>query len=384
MNQVVAGVTYERGKKVELTCDCGCGTIFYRYRNKISYSSNYVSRQHRATFERKMYLLNQCGPYLPLLTEYLEGTAKQRYRSTDTVRTLVSPFFRYLWEQSIESIGDVRPCTITAFQIWARQHGHVSASKDTSALSVFFQWAIVEGRYEGESPVVPAVHGKRNKARSGRPYSDAEIGEMRYLLEERGNERLQAFFEIAAESGMRKSEICRLRVEDVAIDTQTLKVGIPNKTMRERVAFFSHRASTRIREWLMVRKKNCGHQFLFHNHYGGPLVWNTINEEFKRVLCKMYQGRVVNNAGPESFSIHRLRHTLASNLSSNGADANTVMTCLGWVSPTSMEGYITLDENAKIQGFIAASDRIEQQLTDGLGKRVLTPEEFLLMSDEAA
>lgn len=375
----------KRGKKVELTCDCGCGTIFYRYRNKIRFGSNYVSRQHQAAFERRKYLQDLCGPYLLLFTEYLEGAAKQRYRSTNDARKLISPFFRYLSEHGIESISDVSPAVITAFQIWARQNGYASASKDTSALSVFFQWTIVAGHYEGESPVIPTVHGKRNKARSGRPYSDVEMSEMRRLLEERGNERLRAFFEIASESGMRRSEICRLRVEDVAISTQALKVRLPNKTMRERQAFFSDRASARIREWLAVRKLDCDHTFLFHNRFGDPLIWGTINEEFKRVLCKSIRGRVLNDMGLESFSIHRLRHTLASNLSNNGADANTTMTCLGWVCPSSVDGYTKLDEHTKIHGFIAAMHQVEQQLADGFGKRVLTPEEFLsLVGKEAA
>jgi integrase/recombinase XerC len=285
MDQVVAS---KRGKKVELTCDCGCGTIFYRYRNKISNTNNYVSRQHRGAFAQKNYLQDQCGPYLSLATEYLEGAAKQRYRDTKAVRKSIGPFFRYLCEHGIEAISDVSHATITAFQTWAQQNGHASASKDTSALSVFFQWTIVEGLYEDESPVIPAIHGKRSKPRVGRPYSGVEMSEMRRLLEERGDEKLRAFFEIASESGMRKMEICRLRLEDVAIDTQTLKVGLPNKTTRERLAFFSDRASTRIREWLAVRKGDCGHEFLFQNYLGDPLLWETINNEFKRVLCKTY------------------------------------------------------------------------------------------------
>jgi integrase/recombinase XerC len=379
MNQVVGS---KCGEKVELTCDCECGTIFYRYRNKIRCASNYVNRQHQAAFERKRHLQVQCGPYLPLFTEYLEGAAKQRYCSTNDVRKLISPFFRYLCERGIQSINDVSPDTITAFQIWALQNGYASASKDTSALSVFFQWTIVEGHYRGESPVIPAIHGKRKEARSGRPYTDVEMSEIRRLLEDRGNERLRAFFEIASESGMRKSEICRLGLEDVAIDTQTLNVGVPNKTMRERVAFFSDRASTRIREWLAVRKKDCGHQFLFHNHFGRPLLRHVINDEFKRVLCKTYRGRNVNDTGLASFSIHRLRHTLASNLSNNGADANTLMACLGWVCPESVDGYTKLDESTKIHGFITATRKAEQQVADGFGKCVLTPEEFLLLTGE--
>jgi integrase len=278
----------------------------------------------------------------------------------------------------------VTPATIAAFQIWALENGYAAASKDTSALSVFFQWTIVEGLYAGESPVIPAVHGKRKKTRSGRPYTAMEMSEIRQLLEERGNERLRAFFEIASESGMRRMEICRLRLEDVAIDTQTLKVGVPNKTMRERRAFFSVRASVRIREWLTVRKEACGHQFLFHNCLGGPLIGGSIYEEFRRVLLKSIRERVANETGLISFSIHRLRHTLASNLSSNGADANTTMGILGWVSLASVDGYIKLDESMKIHGFIAASDKIEQQKAEGFGKRVLTQEEFLLLAGEEA
>ena len=95
MNQVVGS---KRGKKVELTCDCGCGTIFYRYRNKVRDSHNYVSRQHRAALQGRQYL-EQCAPFLPLFTEYLESSAKQRYRSTKEVRKLICPFFRYLCEQ---------------------------------------------------------------------------------------------------------------------------------------------------------------------------------------------------------------------------------------------------------------------------------------------
>jgi integrase len=92
----------------------------------------------------------------------------------------------------------------------------------------------------------------------------------------------------------------------------------------------------------------------------------------------------VNDTGLESFSIHRLRHTLASNLSSNGADVNTTMTCLGWVSPASIDGYTKLDESTKIHGFIAAANKVEQQLADDFGKRVLTPEEFLLLAGSQA
>jgi integrase/recombinase XerC len=249
---------------------------------------------------------------------------------------------------------------------------------------VFFQWAIVEEHYSGENPVIPAVHGKRNKARSGRPYSEQEMTNMRLLLNERGNERLRAFFEIASESGLRKSELSRLVLGDISLDAQRVKVRLPNKGMRERTAFFSDRAATRIREWLAVRDMQCGHEFFFHNCRGGKLQGDSIPNEFKRALCKTYRDRVVNEEGLETFSIHRLRHTLTSNLASGGADATTLMTCLGWVSPSSVDGYMKLSEHAKVTGFVNAMAKVDDQVSDGFGKRVLAPEEFLLLAGENA
>ncbi|WP_232298841.1 tyrosine-type recombinase/integrase [Granulicella tundricola] len=366
-----------RGQKVQLACDCGCGTIFSRYRNKIRFKSNFVNVKHKGEFQRRKYLQDHCGPYLGLVSEYLEGVAKLRYRNVGLVRKLLCPFFRFLWERGIVSLKDVVPATVTAFQVWARENGFASAATDTSALSVFFQWLIVEERYFEDSPVIPAIHGKRKRARTGRPYSQEDISQIRQLLDVRGNERLRAFFEIANESGLRKSEIYRLRLEDLVIEQRSLKVGLPNKSMTERLAFFGDRASCRILEWLSVRKPDCGHGFLFHNHYGAPLLRNTTQEEFKRILCKMYRGRMAHETGLETFSIHRLRHTLASKLASNGADANTLMNVLGWVSPSSLESYTRLSEEAKVQGFVWASERAEQQLKNGTGKRTLTAEEFL-------
>lgn len=101
---------------------------------------------------------------------------------------------------------------------------------------------------------------------------------------------------------MRKTELYHARLSDLLIDKQTLRVGLPNKAMHERQAFFGDRASARIREWLAIRNPNCGHDFLFHNSNQDPLHWNTTLEEFKRVLCKMHRGRVTH----ETVLIHSL------------------------------------------------------------------------------
>ncbi len=374
----------KRGVKVVLTCDCGCGETFSRYRNKVSPGNNYLNRQHAGAHEKRRHLEALCGPYLNLVTDYLGGAAAQRYSDLRTVRNRLCPFFHYLCLRDIASISDVSSATITEFKVWGREHGYLSAATDISALSTFFQWLIHEEYFGDQNPVIPSIHGKSDKARTGRPYTQSEMTQMRDWLDQRGNPRLRAFFEIAAESGMRNAEICRLRLRDLEINTKTLQVRLPNKGRREREAFFFGRASSMLIEWLSVRDVGCGHDFIFHNYLGDPLTKASVQLEFRRVLCKTYPNRVENETGLDSFSVHRLRHTLASTLASNGADANTLMACLGWVSLSSMEGYIRIDEETKVRGFVVAAERVEHQLREEATKKTLSMEEFLEMACEEA
>jgi integrase len=362
-------------KKLLLTCDCGCGEQFWRYKKDIN-SRNYFNGQHRAAARQRECTEAQCGPYLDPFNEYIEGPAARLYRDLRSVRLALRPFFLFLNTNDIVDLQDVTSARITAFQRWGIANGYAKAAKDTSALSTFFKWARVEGRYVGDSPVVPSLHGKRNKPRVGQPYTTEETCRIRELLEERGNERLRAFFEIAAESGMRAREICRLQLHHVSLEKKELFVGVPNKAQTERKAFFYTRAQQRVREWLKVRT-DCGHDFLFHNQQGKPLKYDSIRREFQQALCLKARGKVCNETGLQQFSIHRLRHTNSSTLASNGADATTLVYCLGWASSEPISGYTRIDEDSKKRSFVETMTRVEEKAGDEQ-TQVLSPEEFLL------
>jgi integrase len=339
-----------RTPKVLLICDCGCGKQFLRYRNKIRPDRNFFSKQHFDAYVANEYLKGTCGSYLPIVKDFLEGYASLHYKDARWVRHSICPFFQFLSETSRESLRDVTPATITAFQEWAMQRNYRSAATETSALSTFFNWLIIEDHREDANPVVPPVHGKKKKPRVGKPYSDGELERIWDLLLARGNARLCAFAAIAQEAGLRISEICNLRLSDVDMRARTLFVGTPNKTERERYAFFSDKANTYLTKWLAERDSECGHDFLFHNRAGGRLLHKSIRDEFNRTLCMTYDGRRVNEDGLVSWSIHRMRHTMASTLINNGADAATTMAAGGWVSATSMIGYIEVDPEATLRG----------------------------------
>jgi len=120
------------------------------------------------------------------------------------------------------------------------------------------------------------------------------------------------------------------------MEQQRLFVRLPNKTNRERWAFFSHKTVQFYDAWIQARDPKCGHDYLFHNTLGHPLRPPTLADEFNRVLCTTCQGKKIHDTGLDTWSTHRLRHTMATNLVSGGADAATVMAAGGWVTADSM------------------------------------------------
>lgn len=371
--------------KVLLTCNCGCGQEFLRTRSMVNQNGlSFLSKAHHSAYIMNTYLAESCGSYLPLVTEYLDGAAKLRYGNIRNVRITICPFFLYLTQHDITSIEDVTPEMITNYLTWAVATGHRAAARDVSALSGFFMWAIVEGYREDGNPVIPSVHGRKKKKRSARPYSPEELDVIWKLLIERSNPRILAVAAIAEEAGLRIGEICRLQLEDVDLVRKQLFIRLPNKTSRERYAFFSEKTTRYLMGWLAGRDPDCGHSYLFHNYLGDPSKYSSLVGEFKRVLCRTWKGRMVNEVGLGTWSIHRMRHTMASNLIRHGADAATVMSAGGWVTYAAMSGYVQVDGESVRHEYSHAMQKVRDQRFAETTKKVLTPEEFLMQRKKVA
>lgn len=364
--------------RVLLTCDCGCGQDFARAKTDVNLSGlNFLSREHHHAYRTRTYLEEMCGPYLGLVTEYLDGTARLRYRNIRDVRTAICPFFLYLTEHSITSIEEVKPRTITQYLKWANEVGYRNAAHNISCLSVFFNWTITDGHRKGGNPVITRMHGRRRKHRLPKPYTPEEMDYIWSLLLQRGNARLRAAAAIGEEAGLRIGEICRLKVEDIKLVQQRIFVGLPNKTSRERYALFSDKANKYIAEWMKERDPECGHSYLFHNSLGDPLKIAALQREFGRTLCRTHRGRVVNEVGLERWSTHRLRHTMASNLVSSGAEVTTVMEVGGWRTYECMAGYASVDVARARKGYDEAMRRAREHKESPTRMKILTPEELL-------
>jgi integrase/recombinase XerC len=188
------------------------------------------------------------------------------------------------------------------------------------------------GCREQANPIINSFHNPRRKKSAPRPYSAEEMAFAWTLLHERGNARIRFVVAVAEETGLRLGEICRLRVQDIDVIAQRCFVRLPNKTNCERYAFFGNKTKQCFEAWVNERDPGCGHDALLYNTLQKPCSVGMLIEEMNRTLCKTHRGKLVNETGFERWNTHRLRHTMASNLVSGGADMKTVMANGGWKS----------------------------------------------------
>lgn len=342
---------HSKGNRL-LTCGCGCNQQFRgRGERKPINGLYFLSSKHYGAYQLDQYLLSSTGVFLPKVREFLEGFAALHYSDRYTLRHCIGPFFEYLNLVGITSLEDVTPKTVTSYLAWGKKNDRRSIARNVSYISTFFKWAICSGYRKAGNPVISLIHRAAQQKHMPRPLENDELDFTWDLLIKRGNARLRLAAAIAVEAGLRIGEIGRLRLQDVDLTRQRLFIVLPNKGKRERYAFFSEKTKRYYAEWMAERDARCKHDRLLHNTRLDPCTTQTLGAEFKRALSKTYLRKPRNERGWDKWSTHRLRHTMASNLATAGADAATVMAAGGWKTYEAMCGYTRVDAEVAHRGY---------------------------------
>jgi|GEM_PF-1081620 len=337
----------------------------------------FCSIDHAGRYRREE-TLKSSGRFRPILDRYIAGLP-DRYRGASMGNQIqrIAKHLKFLDEVGITSLEEVTVMTIPEYAEWGRKNGSTSILARTDALTDFYNWLIAIGDREGPVPVNARIHRRRQHKRLPRPYDEKTIEFIWSLLVERGNSRLRAVAAIALESGMRRTEICNIKLSHVDLDCQEIFVGTPNKTDTERIARFGELTKHYVQEWMGDRDPNCGHEFLFHNTEGNQCKGLALHLEFKHVLCKELRGKRLHDQGLETWSIHRMRHTMATRLAKGGASFNTIMVAGGWKTPSAMIGYTALDPEDARKGYEEAMQRVVEGARKSSETTTLSLDELL-------
>lgn len=360
-----------------MKCACPCGQTFLRASNRPTKSGLvFMSPRHRGNYVIDQHLQESCGRFRPIADEYITGIARIHYTDTRNARIAVSTLLLFLTQSEISSLEDVSPRTITEYIRWMGNTNRKIGTDTLSCISTFFNWMIDEGRRKVANPVT-RWHRQPRPKRNPRPLTQSELIFMWNLLNERGTPQIRLATAFGIESGLRISEMGRVRLSDVDLERWRLLVRLPNKGRREEFVFFGPKTIEYWHEWMKVRDPNCGHNCVLYNEIGKPYSSKSLRAAFKRILCKEVDGKRIHEVGFDKWSTHRLRHTMATALVAAGADLATTKVAGRWLNEDAMAAYIAVSEEQAQRGYDEAMRKFYDQKDLAPQTRPVSPDELL-------
>jgi integrase/recombinase XerC len=258
----------------------------------------------------------------------------------------VKGFFAFLKEKGIDSPDKVDRVILRDYMAYLVEQGIVKASiaRKLSAIRSFYRYMVREGILAA-NPVEKTSSPKLDK----RLPEFLTLDEVERLLtapdlSKPQGQRDRALLELLYASGLRVSELVRLDVGEVDLDSGEIRVW--GKGSKERVVLMGKPASEAVNNYLeQGRPKLLGEKkgnALFINRYGQRIP--------ERRVQKMLEGYAKKAGIEKRVHPHMLRHTFATHLLDGGADLRVVQELLGHaqLSSTQIYTHVTKSQAKKV------------------------------------
>ncbi len=155
------------------------------------------------------------------------------------------------------------------------------------------------------------------------------------LKESEVNLRDYAMVSIFLNSGLRVSELCNLKIEDIEFESGKITVH-GGKGDKERITLVPDQTMGILKSYFMSRlAKNKASPFFFISNKGGMFHPSTI----EKIIRNLATGAGIRRR----VTPHTLRHTFATNILRNGGDIRFIQALLGHSSISTTEIYTHID-----------------------------------------
>ena len=235
----------------------------------------------------------------------------------------------------------VKSDELTQFILWANHLGLAASTQARmiSGLRAFYKYLLVEDLLDDDPTELLESPRMRRKIPEVLSVQEVQLLLQAIDLSEPQGQRNRAILEMLYACGMRVSEVVNLRLTQLFLEANFLKVV--GKNNKERLVPIGAEAVKYLRIYLenvrnlQTNIKKEAENVVFLNRRGGKMSRVMVFILVKEFAAK---ANIVKNISPHTF-----RHTFATHLVEGGADLKAVQDMLGHESITTTEIYTHLD-----------------------------------------
>jgi integrase/recombinase XerD len=314
-------------------------------------------RQNRQQFlERILWQLQQSDlPEKVLVEQYLHHKYRNNCKGStmQSAYTTIRQFLMFLQQEGKTNFSDLTHRDVEAYIEALQNRGLKIATVRLRliTLNAFFRFLIDE-KIMDEKVLEKKI---RLKLPDILPRA-IESEPLMHLISIITKTRDRAMILLLLRTGMRIGELLETTLSEIDLKEQKIIIYEASKTGIGRVVYFSHDARIALEQWLQERDKS--QQFLFYNKRRGPLGYAASRSLFMKYVKK---------AGLEDrgYTLHRLRHTFASELLNAGMRLECLQPILGHTNIEVTRRYARLTDKSREDEYFRAMQVIEQEDTDG-------------------
>ena len=250
-------------------------------------------------------------------------------------------FSQYLKKRGISAAGDVKREDIAGFLGEQRSEGRKSTTRArrATAIKVFFKF-LRERRFVAKNPAELLEPPKKAKALP-RVLSEEETFRMLDKVDGTAPRDLRdrAMLEVMYGCGLRVSELCAMKTEDIIADGELLRVI--GKGSKERIVPIGRAAGRALVAYLASARD----VFTKGDLSVGHVFVTRLKKPFTRqAVFKLIRERALDaGIAPERISPHVLRHCFASHMLQHGADIRAIQELLGHADIGTTQIYTHVD-----------------------------------------
>lgn len=184
--------------------------------------------------------------------------------------------------------------------------------------------------------VIPTVIYPRKSTKLPAVMSASEI---KTLIDGVKNMKHRTIIMLLYSTGMRLSEIARLKITDIDSKNMRIKV-VQGKGAKDRYTILSELVLQELRDYYIIYKPKV---YLFNgNRPTGPMSMRNIQHLVQKALAQI-------GLGSKNYTVHTIRHSFATHLVDNGTNLHTVKELLGHSNLQTTLRYLHLT-STRIQG----------------------------------